>query len=98
MDWYLQYLAGIHLLAGVMWIGLLYYFNFVNVAAAKRRRPMHCRRHQEEKRLEKWRPRQRRAGEPSRPPPSEPKQRPGMTFLLMPAAVHRPPPLSPRRH
>ena len=25
----------IHLMAGVMWIGLLYYFNFVNVAAAK---------------------------------------------------------------
>jgi len=25
----------IHFLAGVMWIGLLYYFNFVNVAAAK---------------------------------------------------------------
>ena len=24
----------IHLMAGVMWIGLLYYFNFVNVAAA----------------------------------------------------------------
>ena len=25
----------IHFMAGVMWIGLLYYFNFVNVAAAK---------------------------------------------------------------
>jgi uncharacterized membrane protein len=25
----------LHIFAGVMWIGLLYYFNFVNVAAAK---------------------------------------------------------------
>jgi uncharacterized membrane protein len=25
----------LHIMAGVMWIGLLYYFNFVNVAAAK---------------------------------------------------------------
>jgi uncharacterized membrane protein len=25
----------IHIMAGVMWIGLLYYFNFVNAAAAK---------------------------------------------------------------
>jgi len=25
----------LHILAGVMWIGLLYYFNFVNAAAAK---------------------------------------------------------------
>ena len=25
----------LHIVAGVMWVGLLYYFNFVNVAAAK---------------------------------------------------------------
>ena len=32
---YLHSPAGSTLMAGVMWIGLLYYFNFVNVAAAK---------------------------------------------------------------
>ncbi len=35
MDWVPALSRWIHLLAGVMWIGLLYYFNFVNVAAAK---------------------------------------------------------------
>src|SRR5216684_5396895 len=35
MDWVPEISRWIHLLAGVMWIGLLYYFNFVNVAAAK---------------------------------------------------------------
>ena len=35
MDWVPASSRWIHLLAGVMWIGLLYYFNFVNVAAAK---------------------------------------------------------------
>src|SRR6266571_2320792 len=35
MDWVPAISRWIHLLAGVMWIGLLYYFNFVNVAAAK---------------------------------------------------------------
>src|SRR5438445_10659759 len=35
MDWVAAIARWIHLLAGVMWIGLLYYFNFVNVAAAK---------------------------------------------------------------
>ena len=41
----------IHFMAGVMWIGLLYYFNFVQVAALKaaaRRR--HRRRHHEARR------------------------------------------------
>ena len=33
--WILAISRWIHLMAGVMWIGLLYYFNFVNVAAAK---------------------------------------------------------------
>ena len=34
---FIQYGLGrwLHIMAGVMWIGLLYYFNFVNVAAAK---------------------------------------------------------------
>ena len=34
---FLQYGLGrfVHLAAGFMWVGLLYYFNFVNVAAAK---------------------------------------------------------------
>lgn len=31
-DWFLRWF---HIMAGIMWIGLLYYFNFVNVAAAK---------------------------------------------------------------
>jgi len=35
MEWLPAISRWIHLLAGVMWIGLLYYFNFVNVAAAK---------------------------------------------------------------
>lgn len=33
--WLLAIPRWVHLLAGVMWIGLLYYFNFVNAAAAK---------------------------------------------------------------
>ena len=28
-------LRWIHVLVGIMWVGLLYYFNFVNVDAAK---------------------------------------------------------------
>jgi len=39
MDWYLQLSGWIHLLAGVMWIGLLYYFNSSMSPAAKARRP-----------------------------------------------------------
>lgn len=35
MDYVLGISRWIHLLAGVMWIGLLYYFNFVQVAALK---------------------------------------------------------------
>ena len=35
MDWIPAISRWIHLLAGVMWIGLLYYFNFVQVAALK---------------------------------------------------------------
>src|SRR5262245_65502202 len=35
MEWVPGISRWIHLMAGVMWIGLLYYFNFVNVAAAK---------------------------------------------------------------
>ena len=35
MDWVPAISRWVHFLAGVMWIGLLYYFNFVNVAAAK---------------------------------------------------------------
>ncbi|HZR67884.1 MAG TPA: urate hydroxylase PuuD [Burkholderiales bacterium] len=35
MDWAPAIARWIHFMAGVMWIGLLYYFNFVNVAAAK---------------------------------------------------------------
>jgi uncharacterized membrane protein len=35
MDWVPALSRWIHLLAGVMWIGLLYYFNFVNAHAAK---------------------------------------------------------------
>jgi uncharacterized membrane protein len=31
-DWILRWF---HILAGIMWIGLLYFFNFVNVAAVK---------------------------------------------------------------
>ena len=33
--WLEPILRWLHLLAGVMWIGLLYYFNFVNVGAVK---------------------------------------------------------------
>jgi uncharacterized membrane protein len=35
MDWVPALARWLHFMAGVMWIGLLYYFNFVNVAAAK---------------------------------------------------------------
>lgn len=35
MDWVPASSRWIHFLAGVMWIGLLYYFNFVNAQAAK---------------------------------------------------------------
>lgn len=35
MDWSDAILRWLHFLAGVMWIGLLYYFNFVNVDAVK---------------------------------------------------------------
>ena len=35
MDWVPALSRWLHFMAGVMWIGLLYYFNFVNVAAAK---------------------------------------------------------------
>ena len=35
MDWVPALSRWIHLLAGVTWIGLLYYFNFVNAQAAK---------------------------------------------------------------
>jgi uncharacterized membrane protein len=35
MDWGDAILRWLHFLAGVMWIGLLYYFNFVNVDAVK---------------------------------------------------------------
>jgi uncharacterized membrane protein len=35
MDWVPAIARWLHFMAGVMWIGLLYYFNFVNVAAAK---------------------------------------------------------------
>src|SRR5438552_10757781 len=35
MDWVPAISRWIHLLAGVMWIGLLYYFNLVEVGAAK---------------------------------------------------------------
>ena len=35
MDWVPALSRWIHFLAGVMWIGLLYYFNFVNAQAAK---------------------------------------------------------------
>ena len=35
MDFGLAISRWIHLLAGVMWIGLLYYFNFVQVSALK---------------------------------------------------------------
>ena len=39
MDYVLGISRWIHLLAGVMWIGLLYYFNFVQVAALKNATP-----------------------------------------------------------
>ena len=32
LDWIFRWF---HIMAGIMWIGLLYYFNFVNVAAVK---------------------------------------------------------------
>jgi uncharacterized membrane protein len=35
MDWSDAILRWLHFFAGVMWIGLLYYFNFVNVDAVK---------------------------------------------------------------
>ena len=35
MDYVPAIMRWIHLMAGVMWIGLLYYFNFVQVAALK---------------------------------------------------------------
>jgi uncharacterized membrane protein len=35
MDWSDAILRWLHFLAGIMWIGLLYYFNFVNVDAVK---------------------------------------------------------------
>jgi len=35
MDYDQAIFRWIHLMAGVMWIGLLYYFNFVQVAALK---------------------------------------------------------------
>jgi uncharacterized membrane protein len=35
MDWLPAISRWIHFMAGVMWIGLLYYFNFVNAQAAK---------------------------------------------------------------
>ena len=35
MDWGDAILRWLHFLAGIMWIGMLYYFNFVNVDAVK---------------------------------------------------------------
>ena len=35
MDYVPAIMRWLHLMAGVMWIGLLYYFNFVQVAALK---------------------------------------------------------------
>src|SRR6266516_7071051 len=35
MDWVPAMSRWLHFLSGVMWIGLLYYFNFVQVAAIK---------------------------------------------------------------
>src|SRR3989337_182192 len=35
MDYLPAIMRWLHLMAGVMWIGLLYYFNFVQVAALK---------------------------------------------------------------
>ncbi len=35
MEWSAVLIRWFHFLAGIMWIGLLYYFNFVNVAAVK---------------------------------------------------------------
>ncbi len=35
MEWVPALSRWIHFMAGVMWVGLLYYFNFVNVQAAK---------------------------------------------------------------
>ena len=36
MDWTHAILRWIHVFVGIMWIGLLYYFNFVNADAAKK--------------------------------------------------------------
>ena len=35
MEWNETILRWLHVLAGIMWIGLLYFFNFVNTAATK---------------------------------------------------------------
>ncbi len=35
MEWHEPILKWLHVLAGIMWIGLLYFFNFVNAAAVK---------------------------------------------------------------
>jgi len=35
MEWHEPILKWLHVLAGIMWIGLLYFFNFVNAAATK---------------------------------------------------------------
>ncbi len=35
MEWSESILKWLHVLAGIMWIGLLYFFNFVNAAATK---------------------------------------------------------------
>ncbi len=35
MEWNETILRWLHVLAGIMWIGLLYFFNFVNAAATK---------------------------------------------------------------
>lgn len=35
MEWQEPILKWLHVLAGIMWIGLLYFFNFVNAAATK---------------------------------------------------------------
>lgn len=35
MEWHEPILKWLHVFAGIMWIGLLYFFNFVNAAAVK---------------------------------------------------------------
>ena len=35
MEWHEPILKWLHVFAGIMWIGLLYFFNFVNTAAVK---------------------------------------------------------------